>query len=147
MLADYQQPAIAEAQEWSLPCHGEKRGKIDKMKEPNIAVAICLLLFAALLEVSGDALVRTGLHVMSPARRAFWMTAGAAVLFFYGWVVNTPNWNFGRLLGVYIAVFFVVSQVIAWLRFGERPTLSIWVGGALIVLGGGIITLWTRPTP
>jgi small multidrug resistance family-3 protein len=67
---------------------------------------------------------------------------GAAVLFAYGIVVNSPPWDFGRLLGVYVAMFFPAAQLINWAAFGVRPTLPIGVGGALIAAGGLAITFW-----
>jgi len=36
-------------------------------------------------------------------------------------------------------VFFVVSQIVAFWAGGERPSPSLWLGGALIVLGGLVI--------
>ncbi len=104
--------------------------------------AILVLLVAALLEVGGDALVRNGLRTDSLAHRASWFFLGALSLLAYGCVVNAPKWNFGRLLGAYVVLFFVVAQGIAWLGFREKPTLPLLVGGACIVLGGGIISFW-----
>ena len=46
---------------------------------------------------------------------------------------------FNRLLGTYIAIFFVVSQAVAFLVFGDRPTPSLVLGGVLVVLGAAII--------
>ena len=109
------------------------------MKTP---VALLLLVAAAGLEAGGDALVRGGLFGPSPLRRAGLLALGTLVLFAYGCFVNLPRWDFGRLLGVYVAAFFVVAQVINWLAFGQRPTLPLCVGGALIVGGGLVITLW-----
>lgn len=57
-------------------------------------------------------------------------------------LVNTPSWDFGRLLGVYVTLFFVVAQAINFVGFGMRPTLPILVGGSLIVCGGAIIAFW-----
>ena len=58
----------------------------------------------------------------------------------YGFVVNTDRLiDFGRLMGLYIVVFFVVSQAVAFWAGGERPSPSLWLGGALIVLGGLVI--------
>ena len=48
----------------------------------------------------------------------------------------------GRLLGVYVALFFLVAQAINWLVFGAAPTVPIMIGGALIVAGGLTITYW-----
>ena len=45
------------------------------------------------------------------ASRALFWAAGALVLFTYGYVVNAPPWDFGRLLGIYVVFFFVVAQV------------------------------------
>jgi small multidrug resistance family-3 protein len=76
-----------------------------------------------------------------PIRLAFF-AAGAVILFTYGIVVNLPNWDFGRLLGVYVALFFVVAQIINALAFKTPPTLPILAGGALIVAGGLLMTFW-----
>ena len=38
-----------------------------------------------------------------------------------------------------IAVFFVVSQLVAFFTAGERPSQSLSIGGAFIILGGLII--------
>jgi len=109
------------------------------MKTP---VALLVLVAAAGLEAGGDALVRAGLFGPSLPRRLALLLLGAAVLFLYGCVVNLPRWDFGRLLGIYVAAFFVMAQIINWIGFGQRPTLPICVGGGLIILGGLVITLW-----
>jgi len=97
-----------------------------------------LLLLAAVLEAGGDAMVRKGLHATASARIAF-LLAGAVLLFAYGYFVNTPPWNFGRLLGVYIVFFFVVAQAVGWVFFGQAPTAGTLLGGALIVAGGIVV--------
>jgi small multidrug resistance family-3 protein len=103
---------------------------------------LAVLTLAATLESGGDALVRTGLHAPSPPTRIFFMAAGAVVLFVYGVTVNLPSWDFGKLLGVYVALFFVVAQIINFFAFGARPGLPIYAGGALIISGGLLITFW-----
>ena len=102
---------------------------------------MAFLVLAAALEVGGDALTRWGLR----GGRAVGLILGAAVLFAYGLSVNLPKWDFSRLMGIYIAVFFVVSQVVAVVFFKEALPLPIWVGGALIVAGGLLISLWRVP--
>jgi drug/metabolite transporter superfamily protein YnfA len=94
------------------------------------------LLAAALLEVGGDALTRMGLR-----GRPVWLIAGALVLFIYGVVVNQGRFDFGRLMGVYIAVFFLVSQIIAFAFFRDVPDYKTLAGGLLIVTGGAVIML------
>ena len=59
----------------------------------------------------------------------------------YGLVVNAPRWEFGKLLGVYVVLFFLLAQIVARVKFGQAPTLPILIGGALIVAGGVTITL------
>jgi small multidrug resistance family-3 protein len=105
----------------------------------SIFGTLAVLFAAALLEAGGDALVRKGLHSAAISRIGFLM-AGAAVLFAYGYTVNKPPWDFGRLLGVYVVFFFAVAQIINWLAFGQAPTARVVLGGACIVIGGLIIS-------
>ncbi|MBS1025126.1 hypothetical protein [Gluconobacter cerinus] len=102
---------------------------------------MALLLIAAFLEVGGDALVRTGLHAAGLGRVGF-ISAGALVLLIYGITVNLPDWDFGRLMGVYVALFFIAAQVVAYFAFGQTLTLPVCIGGLLIVSGGVLMTVW-----
>jgi small multidrug resistance family-3 protein len=106
--------------------------------------AFLVLTAAASLEVFGDSCFQSGLYRSSASSRVAWFLAGIVVLALYGLLVNLPQWDFGRLLGAYVALFFVQAQVVAALRFGQRPTLPIMVGGALIVAGGLVITFWHK---
>ena len=105
------------------------------------AAAFSLLLVAALLEAGGDALVRTGLHASASSRRLLFLAVGGLTLVGYGCLVNTPPWDFGRLLGVYIVLFFLVAQATGWLVFGQVPTRGIWLGGLFIAIGGAIVSV------
>jgi drug/metabolite transporter superfamily protein YnfA len=99
---------------------------------------LMMLIAAAVLEISGDAAMRQGL-----LRSAWpWFVLGAAILTAYGLAVNVNRViDFGRVMGLYIAVFFIVSQVLSFVFFGERPTVDLLLGGALIVAGGVVIHL------
>ena len=99
-------------------------------------MVLVYLALAAALEASGDFLMRLGL-----GGRHWGLVAGALLLAGYGLLVNQPAWGFGRTLGLYIAVFFAVSQIVAFFATGERPSSSLWLGGALIVAGGLVIHL------
>ncbi len=103
--------------------------------------AFLILAACALLEAGGDALVRKGMHAGSIAARAALYVVAAAVLFAYGWLVNRPPWSFGSLLGIYVVLFFVVAQALAFTVFGERPTPALMIGGLLIVSGGIVVTV------
>jgi drug/metabolite transporter (DMT)-like permease len=105
-------------------------------------VALLILLICAMLEVAGDALARKGMHAESQTARIGFYAMAAAVLFFYGWLVNRPPWSFGALLGIYVVLFFVVAQAVSWVFFNERPTPAIWIGGVLIVSGGVVMSVW-----
>ena len=103
---------------------------------------LVILVFAAVLEVGGDAAIRHGLV------RSAWPMGllGAAALVAYGLVINANRTiDFGRLMGLYIATFFLVSQVVGLVAFGERPSIGLLVGGALIVAGGLVIQFSPQP--
>jgi drug/metabolite transporter superfamily protein YnfA len=93
------------------------------------------LIIAALLEVGGDALVRWGLK----GGRILGFILGAVTLLTYAVFVNTPKWDFGRLLGIYIAIFFITSQIISVLIFHETFRLPTLIAGILIVSGGIVL--------
>ncbi|MFT2093850.1 hypothetical protein ACMS1Z_04055 [Acidiphilium multivorum] len=107
----------------------------------NQAAILALLAAAATLEVGGDALMRAALHHHGLARAPF-LAAGILVLAAYGLVVNLGPWDFGRVLGVYVVLFFLAAQLVNWLGFGLRPSPPILLGGALICAGGLVMTLW-----
>jgi drug/metabolite transporter superfamily protein YnfA len=106
------------------------------------AGAALVLVIAASLEVFGDSFFQSAMYRSSGLSRALWFALGVAVLGLYGLFVNLPQWDFGKLLGVYVALFFVVAQMVAKLRFQQSPTTPILVGGCLIVAGGLVITFW-----
>jgi small multidrug resistance family-3 protein len=99
---------------------------------------LAFLTIAALLEVGGDALVRWGLK----GGRILGFVLGAVTLLTYAVFVNTPKWDFGRLLGIYIAIFFVVSQFVSIVIFGESLRFPTIIAGILIVSGGMVLTLF-----
>ncbi len=101
--------------------------------------ALLILFAAAVLEAGGDAVVRYGIQSSQMATRAALFVVGGLVLFGYGWVVNAPPWDFGKLLGIYVVFFFVVAQLISFFAFGQKPSATLLLGGALIVAGGLVI--------
>jgi drug/metabolite transporter (DMT)-like permease len=94
-----------------------------------------LLLCAAATEVGSDAIIRRALRQQS----APLVLLGAAALGAYGIVLNLVQWDFSRLLGVYVAFFAVIGVIVGWLCFGERVPATTWAGLALIVAGGAVI--------
>ncbi len=84
--------------------------------------------------------MRSGLHSAAPWRRMLLFALSALVLFAYGWTVNAPAWDFGKLLGIYVVFFFLVAQLTSWLIFKQPPSLALAIGGLLIVAGGLVIS-------
>jgi drug/metabolite transporter superfamily protein YnfA len=105
--------------------------------------AFAFLTVAALLEAFGDSCFQSALYRSSGWASVVAALSGAVVLIAYGTVINLPSWDFGRLIGAYVAVFFISAQAINRFRFGSVPTAPIYVGGALIVAGALVITFWT----
>jgi len=105
---------------------------------------LVFLLIATMLEVSGDALVRMAIYKHVGLARVALMMTGAALLFGYGFALNLAPFEFGQVVGLYIATLFMVWQVINFIAFRVFPSLPILVGGALVIAGGLIITFW-RP--
>ena len=99
-----------------------------------------IFVVAALLEVSGDAIIREGLR----GRRPAFTVVGCVVLGCYGLVVNVVRWDFSKLLGVYIALFALTSIVYGRFVFQESIPMSTWVGAACIVVGGLVIQYGTK---
>jgi len=105
---------------------------------------LVFLLVATTLEVSGDAIVRKAMYEHAGAARVGLIVTGALLLLGYGFSVNLAPVPFARVVGLYVATLFVMWQVINTIAFRTRPTVPIIVGGSLIVLGGLIVTLWSR---
>lgn len=90
---------------------------------------------SALLEVGGDAVVRRGLRGANVAI----IIGGGLMLACYGLLVNTVQWDFSKLLGVYVAVFAIVSVGAGKFLFGESVPGATWLGLLIIVAGGLVI--------
>lgn len=100
------------------------------------------VLAATILEASGDAIVRIALHHPSfPARIALFLT-GFALLALYGTSLNMAPVEFASVTGLYVAILFVVFQIANYVFFHVVPTPAVLTGGAFILAGGLIVSLW-----
>ena len=104
--------------------------------------AFAVLSFAAFLETWGDSFFQSGFYRSNGSARVVAILAGTLALATYGSVVNIPRWDFGKLLGLYVVLFFLVAQILNRVRFGQSPSAPIYAGGALIVAGGLVIAFW-----
>ncbi len=103
---------------------------------------LILLIAATILEVSGDAVVRMAIYDHAGPLRLALFGVGAALLFGYGSFLNLGSLEFGKVVGLYIATLFVVWQIINFIAFRTAPSLPIYLGGALIICGGLVVTYW-----
>ena len=108
----------------------------------KIIPLFAFLIAATSLEATGDALVRLGINQNQWMARSLLFVAGAILLFGYGVSVNLAPVDFGRVVGLYIAILFIMWQIINFLVFRAAPVPPVTVGGLLIVVGGAIVTLW-----
>jgi hypothetical protein len=100
------------------------------------------LIAATALETVGDAVVRLGLMRDAWLPRAAFFAVGAAFLFGYGLSLNLAPVEFSRVVGLYIAILFVMWQVVNLVVFHDPPAAAVIVGGVFIVFGGALVTFW-----
>jgi len=103
---------------------------------------LSLLLIATILEVSGDAVVRSAIYNHAGSIRVGLFVCGALLLLGYGSFLNLAPISFGQVAGLYIATLFVVWQIINFIAFRSLPTMPILLGGCLVITGGLITTFW-----
>lgn len=103
-------------------------------------LAWLIFLGAAVLEVGGDAVVRKGLR----ANSLIIILIGFAVLGSYGVVVNMVKWDFSKLLGVYVAIFALVSILFGRFMFREYIPNTTWIGLIIIICGAMVIQFGDR---
>ena len=90
---------------------------------------------AAIFEVGGDAVVRMGIK----NNNIVLMLLGAATLGGYGLIVNSVDWDFAKIFGVYVGAFALVAVLFGKFVFREQISVSTWVGLLIIVCGGLVI--------
>jgi hypothetical protein len=103
-------------------------------------IVIGLLIVATSLETTGDALVRIGLFERAGLSRYPLLALGAVLLFGYGVLLNLAPLPFEKIVGLYIATLFIVWQIVSYVTFKTIPNMSILAGGALIIVGGLIVS-------
>ena len=90
---------------------------------------------AAIFEVGGDAVIRMGIKSNS----VILMLLGAVTLGGYGLIVNSVDWTFAKIFGVYVGAFALVAVLFGKFLFREQIPLSTWIGLAIIISGGMVI--------
>ncbi|MGD0209492.1 MAG: hypothetical protein ABSC14_00765 [Desulfomonilia bacterium] len=101
------------------------------------SLAWLIFIGAAILEVGGDAVIRKGLRGNSLNI----IMMGCAMLGIYGVIVNIVKWDFSKMLGVYVAVFAMISVLFGQFVFKEKIPNTTWIGLIIIICGAMIIQL------
>ncbi len=131
-----QRPSNARAH---LDCRLPDASPKEKFMDTKVFL---FLILATSLETVGDAFVRMGISQTAWPLRGGLFLAGTALLFGYGFCLNLPAVEFGRIVGLYVATLFIVWQITNFVMFGSLPETPVWLGGMLIVIGGLIVTFW-----
>jgi drug/metabolite transporter superfamily protein YnfA len=69
---------------------------------------------------------------------------GCVMLGCYGVVVNIVMWDFSKMLGVYVALFALISILFGRFVFMEHIPNSTWLGLSVILCGALIIQFGTN---
>ena len=74
-------------------------------------IVVMVSCFSDELEAGGNAVVRVGLHEQLTGSRILLLQIGAGCCLCYGVTLNLVPFDFGPLIGAYVATFFVMGQV------------------------------------
>jgi small multidrug resistance family-3 protein len=97
---------------------------------------------ATILEAAGDAVIRKSIHSDQPATKIGLYLIGAISLALYGTCLNLAPVEFAEVVGLYIALLFVMFQISNYVFFSAVPDLPVAVGGVLIITGGLLVAFW-----
>jgi len=96
---------------------------------------------AGLCEIGGGYLVWLWMREGRPIGYAL---VGAVILVLYGIIPTFQTANFGRVYAAYGGVFIVLSILWGWKVDRIAPDRFDLVGGAVALIGVGIIMYWPR---
>lgn len=106
-----------------------------------IVQSIVLFFLAGLCEIGGGYLVWLWLREHRPLSVGL---LGALVLIIYGVIPTFQQASFARTYAAYGGVFIILSLLWGWALDGQRPDRPEIVGGAICLVGVGIIMYWPR---
>lgn len=111
------------------------------MRASDLVRSIALFLAAGLCEIGGGYLVWLWLR---DRRGVALGVLGGLVLFLYGVLPTLQTETFGRVYAAYGGVFVALSILWGWWVDGQRPDRFDIIGGAICVVGVGVIMYWPR---
>jgi small multidrug resistance family-3 protein len=109
---------------------------------PTILKSVVLFVLAGLCEIGGGYLVWQWLR---NGRGLAIGAIGGVVLFLYGVIPTLQPHHFSRVYAAYGGVFVTLSLAWGWILDGQRPDRFDLIGGALCLLGVGVIMYAPRP--
>lgn len=77
-------------------------------------------------------------------KSAWYALPGAVILILYGIIATLQPANFGRVDAAYGGVFIVLSILWGWQVDKVRPDRFGLIGGAICLVGMGVIMYWPR---
>jgi small multidrug resistance family-3 protein len=80
-------------------------------------------------------------HAVAPVRVGLFLVGGI-LLTLYGTSLNLAPVEFATVTGMYVATLFVMFQIANFIFFRTVPTAGVLAGGALIVAGGIVVSVW-----
>lgn len=105
-------------------------------------MAYLLYIAAAVAEIAGCFSFWAWWRLDKPA---FWLLPGTLALILFAWLLAlTPADAAGRTFAAYGGIYIAASLGWLWLAEGVRPDRWDLIGGAVCILGAGIILLAPR---
>ncbi|MCG8620339.1 MAG: YnfA family protein [Desulfobacterales bacterium] len=111
------------------------------MNVTAVVQSLGYFLLAGLFEIGGGYLVWLWLREGKPVSYA---VAGAVILVLYGVIPTLQPADFGRVYAAYGGVFIALSILWGWQVDGVVPDRFDLIGGAVALVGVGIIMYWPR---
>jgi hypothetical protein len=103
---------------------------------------LAFIVAATIFEAVGDAVMRIALHYRVMPGRMVLFAVATVLLAMYGASLNLAPVEFAEATGIYIACLFIAFQVVNRLFFHQNPSPAVLLGGAFIVIGALIISVW-----
>ena len=111
------------------------------METIGIIKSIGYFFLAGLCEIGGGYLVWLWLREGKPMSYAF---VGSIILVLYGIIHTFQQAHFGRVYATYGGIFIALSILWGWKIDKISPDRFDVIGGAVALLGVGIIMYWPR---
>ncbi len=107
----------------------------------SILRTLVIFTLAAVCEIGGGWLIWKAARDGKPT---WWGLAGAILLIVFGILPTLQPSNFGRVFAVYGGFFIAMSLLWGWGFDSNQPDIGDVIGGAVALVGAGLILYWPR---